>query len=157
MSEVPDFSHSFNTPIGGDLSKETGDYFKWIGRQQVITGRDLEKDRFNYDVQGFYKSTGGADLEKGKHMTDEFKKPNHPTFSDESIYHEPNGRDVSAEDSSTGEAFHYKAQGGHWDKNDEGKDTFTPGSANLKMYDTQGLIDYFKDNEPDSQLILPGS
>lgn len=44
-----------------------------------LTGKD-------YDYRGFYKKYGAADVQSGQHLTDEFKLPNHETFSDESRY-----------------------------------------------------------------------
>ena len=40
----------------------------------------------DYDLRGYYKETGGEDTEG--HLTDKYKKPNHPTFSTESKYYE---------------------------------------------------------------------
>lgn len=40
----------------------------------------------NYDYRGYFKKYGPVDLAEGEHLTDEFKLPGHPTFSDESIY-----------------------------------------------------------------------
>jgi hypothetical protein len=39
---------------------------------------------YDYDVNGYFLS--GQGTSPNGHMTDQFKKPNHPTFSDESIY-----------------------------------------------------------------------
>ena len=39
----------------------------------------------DYDLRGYYKETGGEDAEG--HLTDKYKKPNHPTFSTESKYY----------------------------------------------------------------------
>lgn len=40
----------------------------------------------DYDYRGFFQKYGHTALESGQHLTDEFKLPNHPTFSDESVY-----------------------------------------------------------------------
>jgi hypothetical protein len=57
-------------------------------------------DLYDYDLRGLWKSGGGFGADA--HATDQFKKPNHPTFSIESQY---NG--VPRPD---GGVF----QGGHW-------------------------------------------
>lgn len=44
-----------------------------------FTGKD-------YDYRGFYQKYGAPDISKGQHLTDEFKLPNHPTYSVESQY-----------------------------------------------------------------------
>ena len=89
----------------------------------------------DYDLQGAFKA--GLTASENGHLRDDFKKPNHPTFSDESVYH---GRD--------GE------EGGHWGTED-GKDTFTPGPTNLKNHGVLGLIKYFDEHEPDAKLLMP--
>lgn len=43
------------------------------------TGRD-------YDMRGYFKKYGATEHADGQHFTDEFKLPNHETFSDQSIY-----------------------------------------------------------------------
>lgn len=143
-----DYSDGFNTPIGGDLSKETANYYKWVGEMKGKTGRDVDNDRYDYDIQGAYKD-GAAPTDDTGHWPDTYKKPNHPTFSDQSKY---NDIDVQF----PGEDKPFRTQGGHWDKDDDGKDTFTPGSTNFIYRNPQEMIDYFKKNEPNVKLILPG-
>lgn len=40
----------------------------------------------NYDYRGFFQKHGPVPVGEGQHLTDEFKLPNHPTFSVESKY-----------------------------------------------------------------------
>lgn len=87
----------------------------------------------DYDLRGLFLSGQGTD-QRG-HATDQFKKPNHPTFSDESQY---SGKDGNV--------------GGHWGDNG----TFTPGATNLKNHSPAELQQYFKQNEPETKLNLPG-
>ena len=43
---------------------------------------------YDYDYKGYWKQYGGFDTNAANgHLTDEFKKPNHPTFSIESNYY----------------------------------------------------------------------
>lgn len=44
-----------------------------------LTGHD-------YDYRGFFQKYGPVNVDSGQHLTDEFKLPNHPTFSVESKY-----------------------------------------------------------------------
>jgi hypothetical protein len=71
-------------------SKKEAEYRAWmksIGHtyeqgyavNQDYTGND-------YDYRGYFLKYGPAKLNEGDHLTDEFKLPSHPTFSDESIY-----------------------------------------------------------------------
>ena len=75
------------------------------------------------------------------HATDEYKKPNHITFSDESKY------------------SNQEHKGGHWEKQNNGTWTFTPSSWNIKNaegYDK--LQDWWSQNESKSgNILLPPS
>ena len=75
------------------------------------------------------------------HATDEYKKPNHITFSDESKY------------------SNQEHKGGHWEKQNNGTWTFTPSSWNIKNaegYDK--LQDWWSQNEGKSgNILLPPS
>lgn len=66
-------------------------------------------------------------------MTDEFKKPNHPTFSNESIYNGVDGK-----------------YGGVW-----GENSFTPSQWNLQNMPAAQMQQYFAENESGVQLNLP--
>ena len=43
----------------------------------------------NYDYRGYFKKYGPVKLGETEHLTDEFKLPSHPSFSNESIYGQP--------------------------------------------------------------------
>lgn len=92
------------------------------------------EDSKDYDMRGWLQANPNADPNaSGVHYPDTFKKPNHPTFSDQSMYHSPD------------------TQGGKWTTDDQGKDVFTPGPQNLKngISVTQ---DYLKQNDPNVTL-----
>ena len=94
-----------------------------------------ESDSYDYDLRGAWKA-GSAKSDNG-HLPDTFKKPNHPTFSDESKYH--------------GVDSH---EGGTWAKEGE-KWTFTPSKTNLDNMSADELKAYFQSVEPDAVLKLP--
>lgn len=94
------------------------------------TGKD-------YDMQGYISKYGAPDQSKGQHLTDEFKYPNHITFSDESKYSTP------------------ESKGGTW-ANVMGKWLFYASPYNMQQHSPLEMQDYFKRYEPDSRLILPG-
>lgn len=109
--------------------------------QAVYDKQYSPEDSEDYDMQGYFKSTGGAAPNtEGQHYPDTFKKPNHITFSDQSQYHGVDGN-----------------QGGSWDLLPDNTFTFTPGATNLANHSTQELIDYFQKYEPGNKLLLPGS
>ena len=70
----------FDTELSG---KEESIYQKY---KQSLGEQGTEHD---YDLRGYWKKYGQFEQphELGAHFTDEFKKPNHPTFSTGSIYH----------------------------------------------------------------------
>jgi hypothetical protein len=123
----PDFSARYNTAL---TPTEEAQFQQWA--QASGKAGDLR----DYDLRGAWKS--GAATAPNGHLPDTYKKPNHPTFSDESQYH---GRDGFT--------------GGTWGGGDGQPDTFTPGPTNLRMLGPQGLQHYFHQREPDVRLMLP--
>ena len=93
-------------------------------------------DLHDYDLRGAWK-TSAKEAMNG-HLPDTYKKPNHPTFSEESIYH---GRDG--------------AMGGKWVQKGS-RWIFQASPFNLQNTPADMLQLYFKEVEPDATLILPG-
>ena len=95
----------------------------------------------DYDMAGYQQKYGQPVMRTpGQHYSDEFKYPNHPTFSDQSKYSTP------------------EQQGGKWAQ--------IPGSAqwnfyaspfNVQQHGAEGLQQYFQKNEPGNVLHLPNS
>jgi len=105
---------------------------QWVAEQSIKRGRNVAQDSADYDLQGQFKANPGADV---GHMPDTFKKPNHPTFSDESQY--------------SGAPGAYK--GGHW----EGQ-SFAPSVDMLKNgHEPLALKQYMDEAEPNVTLKLP--
>jgi hypothetical protein len=123
-----DFTDQYNTPIP-PASQPAFD--QWANTQTKSTGKDPRGDRYDYDVNGFFLS--GAATASNGHGSDQFKKPNHPTFSDESQYH---GRDGYV--------------GGKWVQGG-----YQPSVTNLQMHPLPQLQNYFSTVEPDSKLLPP--
>jgi len=120
----------YNTPIPKEKQKAFDDWIIQTTRKQ---GRNPLNDRYDYDVNGFFLS-GAAQAANG-HGSDQFKKPNHPTFSNESIYHGVDGN-----------------YGGKW-IDQGGKSYFSPSDTNLVHYPKDALQGYFKTTEPDVKLL----
>jgi len=93
---------------------------------------------YDYDARGFWKAGAGA--AKNGHGSDQWKKPNHPTFSTNSQY---NGVDGN--------------QGGTWNKKSGGSWAFQPGKTNMQNFSPDDLKDYFNKVEPGNALILPST
>jgi len=119
-----DFSDKYNTPL---TPAEEKSFMEWAGPKS--------KDLYDYDLKGFWKAGLGTD-ERG-HGTDQFKKPNHPTFSNQSMYHGQDGQ-----------------MGGAWDVTPEGQTVFTPSSHNLRNMPLPLLKRYFDEREPGALINI---
>jgi len=128
------FKENFNTKLSPE---EEAKFNKWAESQLKKTGRDVREDMADYDIKGFWKQ-GGKFANNG-HGSDKFKKPNHPTFSDQSQYH--------GTESPFGGVF----IGGKW-----GKDSFTPSKEMLnKTHPVEWLKGYMSKVEKGYKLKLP--
>jgi hypothetical protein len=87
------------------------------------------QDNPDYDFLGYVKKYGIPDQSKGQHLTDEYKLPNHITFSDQSRYSAPD------------------MQGGTWQSGGQNLWNFMPSEFNLQQHPIQQLLDYFKNKE----------
>jgi len=121
-----DFTGTHNTPLS---PKEEKEFMKWAEKTNKV------RDLYDYDLRGFWKA--GAETADNGHGTDIYKKPNHPTFSDQSQYHTP------------------ETQGGSWGVTPEGQTMFTPSPYNLQNMPVPALQQYFRKVEPDVMLNLP--
>jgi hypothetical protein len=75
-AEGPDLSTKYNTPIAPTQRKA---YNEWLS-----TLAPKQRSLYDYDLQGAFLA--GATPSENGHLPDTFKKPNHPTFSDQSQY-----------------------------------------------------------------------
>jgi len=89
----------------------------------------------DYDMEGA-KAAGIKPDERG-HYPDTYKRPNHITFSTDSKYSDD------------------KTPGGVWKEKEKGKWSYTPSDFVLSQHSPEELEQYFKEKEPDSELILP--
>lgn len=123
----------YDTPIPGD---QLYAYNQWLKEQEQATHRPVGLDQQDYDIQGMFMD--GGTYSQG-HGVDLYKKPNHPTFSDESKYHGILG------------LFGEHLLGGRWNEND----SFTPGPTNLQHHAPMQLYNYFEKIEPGVMLTSP--
>ncbi|AOR77217.1 hypothetical protein [Novosphingobium resinovorum] len=128
MREPQDLSGDYNTQLSPEDEAKFQAWAKASGR---------ERDTFDYDLRGAWKDN--AQEAANGHLPDTYKKPNHPTFSQESKY-------------ST-----HELQGGRWVEKKSGKWAFVPSSTNLKNMGVDGLSRYFQEREPDAELDLPAA
>lgn len=91
--------------MGGNISYNSKLVSKDIAFQNWYSKNTLEgkkgipyNDKLDYDYYSFYKNNGNGDIKN--HFPDTYKRPNHETFSNESIYSIPENK------------------GGHWDEKD---------------------------------------
>lgn len=97
------------------------------------------EDNPDYDFAGYVAKYGKPDQSKGQHLIDEFKLPNHITFSQGSRYSSP------------------ELQGGKWEQG--GSDAlwqFTPSESNLEMHSPAEYERYFQTREKKgTHVVLP--
>lgn len=121
------FANNYNTKLA---AKEEAQFQAWAQANNKLG------DIADYDMRGAWKS-GAAQADNG-HFPDTFKKPNHPTFSDQSQYHgatNPNGGQFI---------------GGNWEDAPGGKSMYTPSAEMVRQpgYVTFMQNDYFPKVEP---------
>lgn len=123
---------------GTELNQEDQASFdNWLTDQSTKVGRDMSNDMEDYDLKGWWQKNGSIDLGQG-HLTDEFKLPNHPTFSDQSVYHGKDGN-----------------EGGSWTPLQNGQWLFMAGKTNKENFSPQFLQKYFDKVEPNNILAIP--
>lgn len=123
-----DFSNQYNTPLSP--ADEAG-YQKWLS-----TLPEGQRNTYDYDMRGAYKA--GAGTAGNGHFPDTYKKPNHPTFSNESQYSGQDGY-----------------QGGGWSGDDRKGYIYTPSPTNLRFHRPDALQQYFQRVEPGVTLLMP--
>jgi hypothetical protein len=82
------FKDKYNTEL---TKEEQKDFDKWVAKESKQQGRDIMMDKGAYDIQGFWKSGDWKKRDADNHGTDTWKKPNHPTFSNQSKYNGAGG------------------------------------------------------------------
>ena len=88
-----------------------------------------------YDYSGYVAKYGQPNQANGQHLTDEFKLPEHITYSTGSQYSAPD------------------IQGGQWQSGGTDRWQFTPSAQNLKNATPEQLADYFKNRERQNTFI----
>lgn len=128
-----DWSDTHNTKLSSEDEKKFQKWAKANGRLG---------DVYDYDIRGAWKEITSGDMKQADngHLGDRYKKPNHPTFSNQSIYHGVGG-----------------AIGGEWSETPEGVTVFTPSETNLKNMTPKQLRNYFDKVEPNVLLNIPYS
>lgn len=124
---MPDFTDKYNTELSLAEEKEFKSWLKKEGRS---------KDLAEYDMRGWWKNNG-EQADNG-HFPDTYKKPNHPTFSDESIYHGVEGY-----------------RGGSWTSDENGNDVFQAGPSNVMFHGPEGIQQYLQFADPSVRLVMP--
>ena len=129
-----DLLSAMSDPYTTALTPNEEHQFQSWSRQK---GYDPALETEDYDLRGAWK--GGASQSDNGHLTDQYKKPWHPTFSDQSQYNGITGED-----------------GGKWTEDGNGDWSFTPGAANMRYWPPDKLRDYFQRIEPNVQLRMDG-
>jgi len=85
----PDMASRSRAMSGRDSDEAKFQY--WLSELSNSQGREAGNDLQDYDMRGAYLSGIPSQQPPGGHFPDTFKKPNHETFSNESIYHNTTG------------------------------------------------------------------
>lgn len=113
-----------------------GGYLDWIDavkKWKPGIDEDIDSDNPSYDYEGFYMEDPDRAWEMLKedseaHFTDRYKKPNHPTFSDESIYSTP------------------ETPGGHWHENYGGSGRYVYEPSDYTKKNRKETMDYLRNS-----------
>lgn len=120
---TPDYTDQYNTQL-----TPTGEV---LFQQQNRRSGDLR----DYDMRGAWSQDQGSTSASG-HLTDRYKKPNHPTFSGESMY---------SSSQTPGGSWAQMPNNGRW--------VYSPSAHNQNTYGRGNLTNYFDRVEPDSLLL----
>lgn len=130
------FRGKYNTPLSADEEQQFQD---WIAKQGKKLGRDMADDEIDYDMRGAWKA--GAGQADNGHFPDQFKKPNHPTFSAESQYH------------GTTDEEGRPNEGGRWITDKDGRYVaFEQSNTNREHWPEWAMQDYLQRAEPGVKL-----
>lgn len=121
-----DQSANYNTPL---TPAQEAAFQKWAKANPRLG------NTYDYDARGFWLH--GAKAAANGHGDDEWKKPNHPTFSTGSDYSGP------------------YTPGGVWTQMPDGTYQFAATPQNLRYQDAGDLQNYFAHVEKGNRLILP--
>jgi hypothetical protein len=135
QADPNDFTDRYNTTLPAQDEQR---FQAWMQDQSKSVGRNVPNDLYDYDLRGWWQNHQDAQLNNA-HLADTYKKPNHPTFSDQSQYHGVDG-----------------FQGGQWQKQGTAW-KFHASKSNLKMFSGDELKDYFSKVEPGNSVVLPES
>lgn len=117
----------------------------FMGRQP--TAQEFRDQQYDYDLPGYYMKYVRPMYARGEvwsnedprnHLNDEFKKPWHPTFSNQSIYHGVDGN-----------------YGGSWQEHPTaiGKQVFFASPTNELYMSPERRQQYFRDREQGNMVI----
>lgn len=125
--EPQDYTNKYNTQLS---PQDEVAYQKWA------TQNNKTKDSFDYDLRGAWKEGVAGTGEV--HSPDTYKKPNHPTFSNQSKYNGAEGK-----------------TGGEWVDLGNNKFKFNASQSNVDNLGERGLQEYFNQREKGNTLVLP--
>jgi len=130
-AEARDYTSRYNTKLSPADEKK---FRKWAKE----TGR--EGDLYDYDLRGAWRELQSGSMREDErgHLGDKYKKPNHPTFSTESIY---------SSDSTPG---------GQWSEDAQGRTVYTPSDFVVSQQGADRLKRYFSEREKGAVLNIGG-
>lgn len=120
-----DLTDQYNTQLPPEQEAKFQAWAKALGKQG---------SSYDYDLRGAFLA--GAGQAANGHFPDTFKKPNHPTFSDQSQYSSK------------------ETPGGRWEQQPDKSWQFTTSPYQSKFHSPEDLQSYFKQVEPGNKLVV---
>lgn len=131
--QTPDYTDKYNTQLSPGQEWQ---FQNWVSNRSATEGRDVSKDLFDYDLRGAWLNN--AESAANGHLPDTWKKPNHMTFSDQSMYSAPG------------------MPGGQWSQGLQPRSwQFQASPFNTTMNDPADMQQYFSKVEQGNALVLP--
>jgi hypothetical protein len=135
---MPELNYNFTPPKNFDTPLSKKEEKQYQSYKKALKDRGNEID---YDLRGYWKEEGRFIPVKSaldeSHFTDKWKKPNHPGFSNESVYHNSINKDGTVN------------IGGQWLVGPDGRDTYVPPAKRYMDPQERMLIDYYLTRDAD--------
>lgn len=134
MADVIEDVRAANQFLKNDMTNQYNTKLAPADEAQFLKQFPDPRDWQDYDMRGAWQA--GITAEANGHYPDTYKKPSHPTFSDQSQYHGVDGHYGGT----------WQPQGDQW--------LFAPGPTNLDRHGIDAINEYLK-SDPTAMQIPP--
>jgi len=131
------------------MPSQAAGYQKWLN----TLPEGMDRSGSDYDLHGAYLA--GEQPAVTGHLTDRFKKPNHPTFSQESQYSTPENQGGQWSQPASGVTPLGNPGGNPEDNEKHLSYVFKASPDMMKTRTPEQMNDYFRQQEPKAILVAP--